>query len=92
MLAQSMTETEIAQQLGVDQPTISRDIKILKELSQQFIYDLAKSDPAFYHKQCIDGIEAVLKKGWKCSTIIITNIVTWHQETIFCFESNKRMQ
>jgi IS30 family transposase len=38
-----MTETEIAQQSGVDQSTISRDIKVLKELSQQFIYDLATS-------------------------------------------------
>ena len=31
MLARSMTESEIAQQLGVDQSTISRDIKVLKE-------------------------------------------------------------
>ena len=39
LLAQSMTETEIAQELNVDQSTISRDIKALKELSQQFVYD-----------------------------------------------------
>jgi IS30 family transposase len=32
MLAQSMTETEIAEQLNVDQSTISRDVKALKEL------------------------------------------------------------
>ena len=30
MLAQSMTETEIAQQLNVDQSTISRDVKAQK--------------------------------------------------------------
>jgi Trp operon repressor len=36
LLAQSMTETEIAQELNVDQSTISRDINALKELSQQF--------------------------------------------------------
>ena len=42
MLAQSMTESEIAQELNVDQSTISRDIKALKELSQQFVFDLAK--------------------------------------------------
>jgi IS30 family transposase len=41
MLAQSMTETEIAEQLSVDQSTISRDIKALKEMSQQFVFDLA---------------------------------------------------
>jgi Trp operon repressor len=38
LLAQSMTETEIAQELNVDQSTISRDVKALKELSQQFIF------------------------------------------------------
>jgi IS30 family transposase len=30
MLAQSMTETEIAEKLNVDQSTVSRDIKALK--------------------------------------------------------------
>jgi uncharacterized protein YerC len=65
MLAQSMNETEIASQLGVDQSTVSRDIKALKELSQQFVYDLAKSDLAFYYKQCIDGVEVVLKTAWE---------------------------
>jgi Trp operon repressor len=59
LLAQSMTETEIAQELKVDQSTISRDIKALKELSQRFVFDLAKSDLAYYYKQCIDGIEEV---------------------------------
>jgi DNA-binding NarL/FixJ family response regulator len=41
MLAQSMTETEIAEQLQVDQSTISRDIRALKEMLQQFVFDLA---------------------------------------------------
>jgi DNA-binding transcriptional ArsR family regulator len=64
LLAQSMTESEIAEELHVDQSTISRDIKVLKELSQQFVFDLAKSDLAYYYKQCIDGIEEVRRKGW----------------------------
>jgi IS30 family transposase len=50
MLAQSMTETEIAEQLDVDQSTISRDVKALKEMSQQFVFDLARSDLAYYSK------------------------------------------
>jgi transcriptional antiterminator len=65
MLAQSMTETEIAQELNVDQSTISRDIKALKALSQRFVFDIAKSDLAYYYKQCIDGIEEVRRKGWE---------------------------
>jgi len=65
MLAQSKTESEIAEQLNVNQSTISRDIKVLKELSQRFVYDLAKSDLAFYYKQCLVGIEEVKRKTWE---------------------------
>ena len=65
LLAQSITETEISQELNVDQSTISRDIKALKELSQQFIYDLAKSDLAYYYKQSIDGIEEAKREAWR---------------------------
>jgi hypothetical protein len=64
LLAQSMTESEIAQVLGVDQSTISRDVKALKELSKQFVYDLAKSDLAYGYKQCIDGVEEVKRYAW----------------------------
>jgi IS30 family transposase len=64
LLSKSFNETEIAQQLGVDQSTISRDIKVLKESAQQFVYDLAKSDLAYYYKRCIDGIE-VRRKAWQ---------------------------
>ena len=65
LLSQSMTEYEIAQELNVDQSTISRDIKALKELSQQFVYDLAKSDLAFYYKQSIEGIEEAKREAWR---------------------------
>jgi hypothetical protein len=51
--------------LKVDQSTISRDIKALKALSQRFVFDLAKSELAYYFKQCIDGIEEVRRKGWE---------------------------
>lgn len=53
MLAQSMTELEIAKKLEVNQSTISRDIKELKKLSKQFGYDLTKSDLAYCYKQCL---------------------------------------
>jgi IS30 family transposase len=65
LLAQSLTETEIADELNVYQSTISRDVKALKELSQQFVYDLAKSDLAYYYKQSIDGIEEAKREAWK---------------------------
>jgi DNA-binding transcriptional ArsR family regulator len=65
LLAQSMTETEIAKKLKVDQSTVSRDVKVLKQLSQKFVYDLAKSDLAFYYKQCLVGIEEVKRRAWE---------------------------
>jgi hypothetical protein len=34
-------------------------------LSQQFVFDLAKSDLAYYYKQCIDGIEEVTRETWQ---------------------------
>ena len=64
MLAQSMTEQEIADKLGVDRTTISRDVTILKKMSQQFVYDLAHSDLAYYYKQCIDSVEEAKRKAW----------------------------
>jgi DNA-binding transcriptional ArsR family regulator len=64
-LSKSVTETQIARELGVDQSTISRDVKVLKEMSQRFVYDLAKSDLAYYYKQSIDGIEEAKKESWK---------------------------
>jgi hypothetical protein len=64
MLAQSMTEIDIAEELKVNQSTICRDIKVLKKMSQQFVYDLAKSDLAYCYKQCLDGIEEVKRRGW----------------------------
>jgi len=65
LLSKSLTEIEIAQKLEVDQSTISRDIKVLKQTSQQFVYDLAKSNLAYYYKQSIEGIEEAKKESWK---------------------------
>jgi hypothetical protein len=34
-------------------------------MSQQFVFDLAKSDLAYYYQQCINGIEEVRRKAWE---------------------------
>ena len=65
LLAQSKTETECAQILEVSQPTISNDVKVLRELSQQFVYDLAKGDLAFYYKKEIDSMDEVKRRAWE---------------------------
>lgn len=64
LLAEMRTETQIADILGIDQSTVSRDIKALEYMSQQFVFDLAKTDlPKFYYS-CIQGIEAVKQRAW----------------------------
>jgi IS30 family transposase len=65
LLAKCISEDEIAKQLGVDQSTISRDIKALKISAQKWVYDLAKSDLAYSYKQSIDGLNEVNKEAWK---------------------------
>jgi IS30 family transposase len=60
MIAQGMSEVDIAAKLGVDNTTISKDVKALKLISQQFIYDITKSDFTFYYKQSLDTVKLVL--------------------------------
>jgi hypothetical protein len=58
-----MTEREIADKLGVDRSTISRDIQFLKEMSNSFTYYMAESNlSGYYRQQFIDGIEEVKGK------------------------------
>jgi hypothetical protein len=64
LLAQCKTETEIGAMLGVDQGTISHDIKVLKQMSQEFVFGLAKSDLAYHYQQCIERIEQATRKAW----------------------------
>lgn len=63
MLAQGHSETDIAQLLGVHFSTICRDVKFLKQLSQRFVFDLAKGDLVHYYKQYIDEIEEVRREA-----------------------------
>jgi hypothetical protein len=42
-------------------------------MSQQFIYDLAKSDLAYYYKQCIDGVEEVKRETWSIFKNALSN-------------------
>ena len=64
LVAQSRTEREIAQMLGVDQSTNSRDIQALREESVHFVHDLAKSDLAFQFHQSIKGVDEVKRRLW----------------------------
>lgn len=37
---------------------------MLKDLSQRFVFDLAKGDMTYYYKQCIDGIDEIRNEAW----------------------------
>lgn len=65
MAAQGMTEIEIGQKLGVDNTTISKDIKELKLISQQFVYDITKSDFTYYYYQNLELVKLILRKQWE---------------------------
>jgi DNA-binding CsgD family transcriptional regulator len=65
MIAQGMSEVDIAAKLGVDNTTISKDVRALKLISQQFIYDITKSDFTYYYKQCLDMVRLILRKQWE---------------------------
>lgn len=66
LVSKSLTQTEIARQLGVDQSTISGDIKALKEMSRQFVFDLVKSDLAFYYDQSLRESNKQRENSGKC--------------------------
>jgi hypothetical protein len=62
MTAQGISGVEMAAKLGVGTSTISTDIKALKLISQQFIYDITKSDFTFYYKLNLDMTKQILRK------------------------------
>ena len=73
LVARCMSQTSIAEELGVDQSTISADIKALKEMSKQFIFDLAKSDMASYYRENIDGVDDVTEQAWKLYSLSLSS-------------------
>ena len=63
-LTRGMKVYEIAKELGVDHSTISRDIKYLTALSQNYLNSLAKSTLPFMYQTSIEGIRDVIKEAW----------------------------
>jgi len=83
MLAQGHTETEIAQMLHVHVSTICRDVKVLKQLSQRFVFDLAKGDLNI-NSALMEWVKLEEKLG------VYTNMETGARELIS--QSRKRLQ
>src|SRR5437867_2601247 len=64
LLAQSRNESEIAEIVGVNQSTVSRDIQALKEDSRKYSEDLAKSVVIFWNQQSSRGVDEVKRRLW----------------------------
>jgi predicted transcriptional regulator len=64
MLIRGNTQWEIAENLGVSQPTISRDIQWLRSVAKKELRDkLEKKFPEEYYKYLV-SIDEVLKNTW----------------------------
>jgi transcriptional regulator with XRE-family HTH domain len=64
LMAKHLTESEIAQSLGISQATVSRDEQYLRYQSKTFLDDLAKDLFVFEYQQCLEGLDQVGREGW----------------------------
>lgn len=65
LTSQGLSETEIAEQLGVGQSTISRDLKSIKKQSQKKIESIIEDLLPYEYSKCIMSVEQIIKEGWK---------------------------
>ena len=65
MIVPGISKGDVVAKLGVDNTTISMDVKALQLLSQQFIYDITKSDFTYYYKNCLETVKLVLRRQWE---------------------------
>lgn len=64
MIIRRKTQWEIAEYLGVSQPTVSRDIQWLKSVAKKELKDkIEKKVPEEYHRYLV-SIDEVLKNTW----------------------------
>ena len=55
---------EIAKQLNVSPPTVTRDIKFLTAESQNYLNDLARETLPFMYQISIEGIRDIIRECW----------------------------
>jgi predicted transcriptional regulator len=77
LLTKGLKGYEIAEELGVDASTVSRDIKYLISQSHNYLNSLAKEALPFMYQTSIEGIRNVLKECWGIYTIESNKEITW---------------
>lgn len=61
LVADGYTEREIAAKLQISQPTISRDVTILKKQSRKQIQEYITHQVPFEYKKTLAGLEGIIK-------------------------------
>ena len=77
LLTKGMKGYEIANELGVDASTVSRDIHYLIAQSHSYLNTLAKEALPFMYETSIEEIRNVLKECWNIYTIDRNKEITW---------------
>src|SRR5919108_2056365 len=63
--SKGMTQAEIASVLQVDQSTVSRNLKYIKEESRKYIEQYVTKDIPFEFNRCLAGLDQITKKLWE---------------------------
>ena len=63
--SKGLTERDIAGTLNISQPTIHRDLRILKQKAKQNITNYIDEQLPAEYEQCLIGITAIMKESWK---------------------------
>ena len=82
LLTKGMKGYEIANELGVDASTVSRDIQYLISQSHNYLNSLAEEALPFMYQTSIEGIRNVLKECWTIYTIESNKEITWFLVTL----------
>jgi predicted transcriptional regulator len=65
LYSKGLTQTEIAQELGVDQSTVSRDLQFIKQEAKKKIEKYLNEDILFEYLRYIAGSNEVTRKLWE---------------------------
>ena len=81
LMARGYNQRDIAKELGTTRSTIHRDMKVINELTNKGLFDMAKVTFATMYYNCVDGLDAILRECWKIHDNLENNprIAMWHK-------------
>ena len=64
MHSKGLTQSEIADKLGIDQSTVSRDLNHVRKESRKYIEKYVAETVPFEFNSCLTGLGQIIKKLW----------------------------